>query len=719
MGIEFKKKSFGIFFLLLLTLLQTCLPAAQFEKKHICLVMITKNDEKVIERCLESAASIVDSVSIADTGSTDGTLEKINGFSSAHGIPVNVKHIGENSLSKNRTLSVKIAQDFLTELGLSLEDCYLLILDPDMVVKANNSFNKKTLKADSYLILEKSSLFSYYIYHPHLLRASLAWKNLGDVHHYWSCKEERESAKLMNVRIEEEIDDEGKDVKLKSALAILLDAIKEDPKNLHYQFQLAQTFKALKQFEQAKQWYSSRILLEGNSEEAWLSKYMLGECYQQTNQWSQALYWYLEAFQSNPKRADSLYKIANYYRLHGENELAYIFAKYGVNIPYPIDQSLFPFPPLKIYEFDEELSIAAYYTRFRKDGYTAINDLILAKEEIPWHVKEQAYRNILFYVEKLPAHFKRIEIELPFIEGSTDERYHPMNPSIQKTKNGYEVICRAVNYTQIGAKIFNTVDTTGIFHTKNFLLNYDKDFRLLKQHEIIENLPRKKIPAFNIDGLEDCRIFEFKDRFWFTCTTCDTNPTGDRQISLCRLEKKPTGANIYVEALTPLIGTDLSRCEKNWLPFVENDQLLMVYSYDPFVIYRPNLETGECETVVHIETDHDFSRFRGSAAPIPFDEGYLILVHEVSTLPEYYRCYLHRFLYLDKNFKIARQTIPFVFMHQGVEYCCSMTLDHSGKQLILPIGIEDREAHFCFVDVDTIRSLLLPLPPHVEHPFSR
>ena len=39
--------------------------------------MIVKNESKIIERCLNSARPIIDSVSICDTGSTDETPEII------------------------------------------------------------------------------------------------------------------------------------------------------------------------------------------------------------------------------------------------------------------------------------------------------------------------------------------------------------------------------------------------------------------------------------------------------------------------------------------------------------------------------------------------------------------------------------------------------------------------------------------------------------------
>ncbi len=41
----------------------------------ISLCMIVKNEEQVLERCLASAAPLVDEIIIVDTGSTDRTRE--------------------------------------------------------------------------------------------------------------------------------------------------------------------------------------------------------------------------------------------------------------------------------------------------------------------------------------------------------------------------------------------------------------------------------------------------------------------------------------------------------------------------------------------------------------------------------------------------------------------------------------------------------------------
>lgn len=702
-------------FLLLVVALFLPFPAYGKEVK-ICLTMMVKNDEAVIWKCLDSVKDIIDCISICDTGSTDKTKHLIEQFMLETGIPGKIHQHEWRDYGKNRTLSALAAQKVVKDLGFPLFSTYMLILDPDMVVNIGNSFSKDSLAKDCYMLLEKSSVLDFYSYDPRLLRASLKWESLGITHEYWTCKEPHEKTKLRTLMVEEVSDESSRKEKLARHVALLKEALRSDPENRRYIFYLAQAYRCLKQYEDAIFWFRARIQKEENRDEVCFSKYMIGECYEELQDWDRALKWYLEAFQCNPRRAEALRKIATYYRLHGQNDLAYLFAKHGSRIPIPNDQILLNSPLLYDYHFDEEVSIAAYYTPFRDEGFAASSDLVI-RRNVPWFIKEQGYRNLLFYVQNLKnAHYQPIVVDLPHIQKGSDERYHPMNPSILKTEDGYELICRAVNYTQTGAKIFNTIDESGIFRTKNFLVHYDREFKLQSQHEIIENLPRERRSCI-VQGLEDCRIVGYDKGLWFTCTTSDTNPTGQRQVSLCKLAGEKKGGIVEVERLIPLLGPDLNRCEKNWLPFVKNETLFAIYSYSPFIVFKPDIETGECDTVYRYETALDFTGFRGSAGPIPFDDGYLILVHEVAVLPEYERCYLHRFVFLDKHFEMQRVSRPFTFRHNGVEFCCSMVMDHSGTNLIMPLGIEDHEAYLCTVDLETVRSLLHPLPLHAEPPF--
>ncbi len=682
----------------------------------ICLTMVVADDEIFLRRCLDSVKNVVDYVSICDLGSTDHTIRVIEEFMDQHQIPGTIHHREWKNFGKNKTEAAQAAQQALKDAGHRLEDWYLLAIEPEMILKEGVGFKKDALTADCYMILEKSAALSYHQYDVHFLRASIQWKSQGVTHEFWSSVHPTHCEKLTTLMVEDKSDEGRLKERLALDLELLNKELEEKPNQKRYKFFLAQTYQGLKIYDEAIAAYVNHLNECSDSAEICLDKFMIGECYEAKGDWDLALSWYLEAYQCNPDRVEALRRIATYYRNQSKHDIALIFAKYGSRIPIPDQSYIFHDPEFSPFRFEEEVSIAAYYTRFKEDGFDGVNQLLLRKN-LPWYVKDYSLRNTLFYVQPLQnAQFVTIKLELPLIRKDYEDRYNPMNPSILRTDKGYQVICRTVNYTQTGAKIFNTIDEQGIFRTRNFLLNYDKQFNLLSQHEIIENLPREHIRTFSLEGLDDCRLFEYHNSLWFTCTTGDTNPYGNFQISLCKLGNPQTNKKVYVESLLPLLGPDPYRCEKNWLPFIKDETLYLIYGYEPFQVFKPNLKTGEYEIACEYSSNHDFTAFRGSAPPIPFDQGYLMVSHEVVLREDYTRCYLHRFAYLDSHFTLQKVSKPFTFLHQGIEFCCGMTSDHQNSNMILSVGIEDREAYLCIINMDTIRSLLEPLPPLVVDP---
>lgn len=695
----------------------------------ICVALTVKDDDRTIRECLKSVADIADCISICDLGSTDWTIDIINTFLKTTGIPGKIHQRTVQDPSYTQVISAEAAKKTLRAYGFDLSTSYLLMLEPDQILSAGSPLTE-TLVEPSYLVLEKSWLLSCSHYAPRLFRASIRPEDI-------QCDgKKRTAAKVKSLTIEEQVphvlipesaltESETKEYyrdglekyrveKVAQNIERYKEILSADPDNPIYLFYLAQSHKSLKQYEEAIAQYGKQLEKQSDPESVWFAKYMLGECNEEMGQWVHALYWYLEAYQFDPARAEPLRKIATYYRLRGESNLSYIFAKYGVQIPKAQEALLFS-SPLYDYQFDEELSIAAYYTQFKEDGYAASSDLLL-RRGAPYYIRDQGYKNLLYYIQNIKARFVPIQIPLPPVNPGSEETYRPMNPSIMKTDEGYKLICRSVNYTQTGAKHFHTNDAGGIFRTRNFLVHYDRSFQKIAHHEIVEDLDRERCRDYIVKGLEDCRLFHFKESDWFTCSTFDTNPSGAIQISLCKMKDEGLDLPVQVETLVPMKGPDPNRHEKNWLPFVKNRELFFIYSSDPFVIYKPDLETGECASVLSYTPTHDFSQFRGSAPPIAFDGGHLMMVHEVILNADYTRCYIHRLVFLDQAFKVTKVSKPFTFMHSGIEYCLSMTIDHEENQLVIPIGIEDREAYLAFIDLNEIRTMLQPLPP-VYNPY--
>lgn len=471
-------------------------------------------------------------------------------------------------------------------------------------------------------------------------------------------------------------------------------------------FALAELFRSQEEFSHAIYWYKIRLEQgEFDQFESWFSYLMLGRCSEKIEELAEAVHWYMKAFNCWPTRPEPLYELARLYRIQGENHLGYFFAKTAQNFmeQMPSDASFFAdFSP---HLLDIELSITAYYTPYPKEGLRAA-DRLLFDSSLRWDWKDFVHQNLSFYVQPIETLLEtQIEVPLPQVSPFAPDDYRPLNPSIIRTDTGYLMVLRSVNYLQEGGKEFITQDPEGKFRTRNFLLELDPHFTPLSQKEILESSGRKKNLGAKVEGLEDCRLIDYGSSRWVSCTVSDMNPYLIPEMALCRIGEDDRGA-VSIQELTLLHAFGEQRCEKNWLPFVRDGSLFFIYSFQPFIIVQPNLQDGRCSIVTHQKLPWSLSHLRGSAPPIPFDRGWLLLTHEVLLQKNGKRAYLHRFVYLNQAYIVERVSKPFVFSHLGVEFCCSMTWNHAGDSLIIPYGFEDREARICSVSIATIQEML-------------
>ena len=132
----------------------------------------------------------------------------------------------------------------------------------------------------------------------------------------------------------------------------------------------------------------------------------------------------------------------------------------------------------------------------------------------------------------------------------------------------------------------------------------------------------------------------------------------------------------------------------------------------PLVILAIDETSGRCAPVLEARQHRPFGLFRGSAGPLPLPDtqggGRLVIVHSVSVHER--RVYLHRFLRLDDDWRITEVSRPFYFRHLGTEFVCGACLAHGGDDLLMTLGVEDREAWVCRVPLAVVRDSLRPLP---------
>lgn len=337
-----------------------------------------------------------------------------------------------------------------------------------------------------------------------------------------------------------------------------------------------------------------------------------------------------------------------------------------------------------------------------KESLAELDMLILSKNVLQ-DEKDKLRKRMIPYIRNI-EYTKSIDIDfnLPVLKEGHSETYVSYNPSIVKTNKGFHVICRASNFK---LPRYIPVIRGEPRKNKSFFLTYDESFNLIDEQEIV--FPSELMKNIRQhDQVTDCRLIDWNGTQWLIGWACMPSSAWLQKLALCKLENSANTGHRMVQSLTIFFGPQANRSEKNWMPIIKNNNLRFIYSYDPFVLLAPNIENGECQTVLSYSPILDFSRFRGSAAPIDFENGYLMMIHEVF----HYKKYLHRFVYLNKDFVITKVSLPFTFTHVGVEFCLAMTIDHSGKNLVIPIGIQDEQAKILVVNLEYVKALLHDIP---------
>ena len=660
-----------------------------------------RNEAAVLERCLDSARPIIAAVSICDTGSTDGTSEVARAWMATNRIPGRVHRHDFEGFGVSRTRSLEAARATLSELDWDLTRSYLLFLDADMVLRVGDGFRPEDLKADVCSVVQRNGELSYP--NVRLSRASLAARFVGATHEYFEAPEGATHARLDDLSIDDRNDGGSRGDKYARDRRLLEEELARDPGNARAMFYLAQTLRGMGKRLKALFWYRRRIAAGGWFEEVWYSHYATGQIFAEAGQTADAVRAFHAALRLDPSRAEPLLHVVRLLRDRRWYRAARRLAQRGLGIPVPADRALFVEPGSYGTPFLSEIAISSYYTPRWDEGLEA-NERVALGTGVSEGYAHLAAQNAAFYARPLAGTaFFRIApaLEWPYV---------PCNPSIARTDEGYLVCCRAVSYRIDAGQRYLAMDPDGVFRSRNVLLRLDRDLGFVDQTEVRDPgrvlSPLREAP---VRGLEDGRLVVRADRIAFTCTTTEHHPAGPHRISLVTVDGS---ANVVCHV--PLAGHGDDRPQKNWLPFHDgaSGELRAVYGYEPLEVLRIDPETGRCAVAVSRHTGRNLQGFRGSAGPVEIPPalggGRLLVVHHVAVHGR--RNYLQRFLHVDEEWNLRRASRPFTFRGGEIEFPAGACLSHSGEELLVALGVEDREAWICRIPLARVLDLLRPLP---------
>ena len=143
------------------------------------------------------------------------------------------------------------------------------------------------------------------------------------------------------------------------------------------------------------------------------------------------------------------------------------------------------------------------------------------------------------------------------------------------------------------------------------------------------------------------------------------------------------------------------------MPLVEasadgGEQLRFIHFCDPTKILDEDGRTVS-EQVPAISAP----QFSGGSQAVSFDGGWLSLIHEARLRQNETRCdYLHRFVWFDETYRLAKVSRPFYFKAKGVEFAAGLAWHPDGKQLLISYGAGDQEAWIATASSEEVRAVL-------------
>ena len=294
---------------------------------------------------------------------------------------------------------------------------------------------------------------------------------------------------------------------------------------------------------------------------------------------------------------------------------------------------------------------------------------------LDWNKQNEYLNQQILLSQPLPQ-IKKIKLNCP-----TPENYHISSTSILNIDGGYKCNLRAINYIYTPEGNYISRDTDGIVRTKNYMVQLDHDFNIQQQQELIDH--HEPIYPCHVMGQEDVRLFGD----YYFCTRLDVNFSHTPKVC-------------FYNGSLHILNYGNMGTEKNWLPCYDGD-CKIIYKFNPLTIYNLNLETAEMTPFL---TKHlgPYSTFRGSAVPILYKDGWLLTIHQVFL--NKLRKYIHRFVWLSKDFNEIKISDSFYFEKIGVEF--SLGIAHSDEGLIVCYSVDDNHSTLAIVDYDVLNKML-------------
>jgi hypothetical protein len=405
----------------------------------------------------------------------------------------------------------------------------------------------------------------------------------------------------------------------------------------------------------------------------------------------------LFAYNMRPRRAEPLYALITHCRQQGLNRVAYLFLQQIQSCPVPNPDELFVEEDIHEFGIRYETSSIAYYVGESEEGLRACSELMLRD----CCERSNVLKNMLFYVNEIRGalHYEINYPEKPF-------GWNALNPGLCENKQELVFNMRLVNSG--GDWFFLNKDLGGMpvseenpICTKNARVTLDPD-NLQPSCKFEMWQPDFELHSYGgwVKGLEDIRLFSYRNKVWFLATAREFTPDHTCAMVLGNDE----------HAVVLRSPKSSSCTEKNWLPFVVDNTIYIVYNYEPFTVLKmEDCKTGQYQ--VHVTKHYKplcLWSFRGSAPPVFANGNFYFIIHEVGGESNTKRVYTHRVIKMNPDFEITHLSLPFVMLGENpVEYISGLVIRNNLAYIAW--GDNDSRAMLSTVGLPNLDAMCLPL----------
>jgi hypothetical protein len=292
------------------------------------------------------------------------------------------------------------------------------------------------------------------------------------------------------------------------------------------------------------------------------------------------------------------------------------------------------------------------------------------------------------------------------------------NPSVLVVNGKILVNIRNVNYTLYHSELnrfehmwgpLSYIHPENDMHlrTTNYIAELNEDLNILQYTKIDTSEFDTYQPRWDFVGLEDCRLVQWNDKLYVCGVRRDLDNKGTGRMELSEIVINGSQVKEVSRYRIPGPPPDNEYCMKNCTPILDKPFHLLKWT-NPTALMKFDVlgkETEVIETSPYVPVKNDM---RGGSQVIPFNNGYLTLVHETdlykSEQDKKDATYRHRFVYWDKDFKLQKMSKLFSFLNMKIEFCCGM-VEHNNNMLIT-FGVQDNAAYILKVSKSLVENFI-------------